>query len=160
MNRVNKEQLQNKSPLPNSAFWRWAQAHSIWFYLAQGGCCAGEVLQTVGCCYDLERFGCKQTFDPSAADLLIVEGIVTLKSSPYLAKIYQEIRHPKMVMAIGSCACTGSAFAGENNYSVVEGAPLVVPVDVFVAGCPPRPEAIMNGVIELRKKIYDQRPIA
>ncbi len=124
----------------------WARSHSLGFYSVLGGCCADELFQTVGCRYDLERLGCFQKFDPGQADLLIVNGGITEKAAPYLKRVYDSLLQPKYVMALGACACSGGVFGAQ-------GVGRLFPVDLFVAGCPPRPEAIMNGLIMLQGKI-------
>lgn len=131
----------------------WARANSLW-YISQGaGCCADEVLETVGCRYDLERFGCTQQADPKQSDLLIVTGAVSYKAAPYLKELYDAMLAPKYVMAVGACANCGGLFGPESSYSVVAGVNQLLPVDVYVPGCPPRPEAFMNGLITLQERI-------
>lgn len=138
----------------------WARSQSLWYLSTGNGCCADEVLNTVGCRYDLERFGCQPQVDPKQADLLIISGMVSYKAAPHLRAIYDAMPNPKYVLAIGSCSNCGGAFAPEISYSVVPGADRIVPVDVYVPGCPPRPEAIMNGLISLQEKIREHRPAA
>ncbi len=135
---------------------KWARSKSLWYISTGTGCCADEVLGAMGCRYDLERFGCLAQVDPRQADLLIVCGVVSYKVAPYLKELYDEMLAPKYVLAVGSCANCGGPFSQESNYSVVAGADQVIPVDVFVPGCPPRPEAIMNGLIALQEKISGQ----
>lgn len=132
--------------------FKWARSGSLWFFSTGCGCCGDEVLQSVGCRYDIERFGCLQQVDPKQADLLIISGAVSYKAAPELKKIYELMCPPKHVMAIGACACRGGPFAPQFSYSVVPEINRIVPVDVFVPGCPPRPEAIMNGLITLQEK--------
>lgn len=131
----------------------WAQSSSLWFVKAGAGCCADELMETVSCRYDLERFGCLPAVTPAEADLLVINGAVTPKLIPHIRELYDTMADPKYVLAVGSCAVCGGPFAPE--YTDVESRPAdqVVPVDVYVAGCPPRPEAIMNGLIELQRKI-------
>lgn len=131
----------------------WARSKSLWYYRANTGCCADEFLETIGCRYDLERFGCLPQVDPSQADLLIVSGAINLKLAPKMIELYQAMPNPKYVLAIGACACGGGAYNSKYSYSVIEGVNQLIPVDVFVPGCPPRPEAIMNGLITLQEKI-------
>ncbi len=136
---------------------QWAKSQSLWYVTTGSGCCADEVLNSVGCRYDLERLGCLPQVDPRQADLLIVTGAVTYKSAAYLRETYESMLSPKYVLAVGSCANCGGAFAPEYSYSTVPGADRVLPVDVYVPGCPPRPEAIMNGLIRLQEKICEER---
>jgi NADH-quinone oxidoreductase B subunit len=104
--------------------------------------------------YDVERFGCQMVTDAAQADVLMISGCISIKAAPYLREVYDQMRSPKWVIAIGSCANSGGFFADGFNDQVVKGATEVVPVDVFISGCPPRPEAIMNGILALQEKIY------
>lgn len=131
----------------------WARTRSFWYISAGGGCCADEVLNSSACRYDLERFGALEQVDPSQADLLIISGAVSYKAATHLRALYDEMPFPKYVLAIGSCANSGGAFSPDLSYSTVPGAGLILPVDVYVPGCPPRPEAIMNGMIALQDRI-------
>lgn len=133
---------------------QWARSNSLWYYPLHTGCCADEVLSTLGSRYDLERFGCLPQTDPKQADLLIVSGAISYKSAPHVRAIYDAMPSPKYVMAVGACADCGGPFSPELSYSVVPGLDRVIPVDVYVPGCPPRPEAIMNGFIALQDKIH------
>lgn len=134
-----------------SRAFSWARAGSLWFTTTGQGCCANELFQTVGSRYDLERFGCKESDDPTQSDLLIVNGLITKKSAPYLKELYAQMASPKYVLAIGGCACKGGPFI--NSDSTGSGVGEILPVDVYVPGCPPRPEAIMDGIIALQEKI-------
>lgn len=138
---------------------KWAQSRSLWYISTGSGCCADEVLNTMGSRYDLERFGSVQQVDPCQADLLIVCGMVSYKAAPHLKRLYDTMLEPKYVLAIGACANCGGLFSPEFSYSVVAGVDQVIPVDVYVPGCPPRPEAIMNGLIALQEKISGQESI-
>lgn len=132
---------------------KWARSRSLWYVTTGAGCCADEVLSALGCRYDLERFGCVPQVDPRQADLLIVSGAVSYKTASRLKNLYDSMPSPKYVLAVGSCASCGGMFSPEYSYSVVPGADRIIPVDVYVPGCPPRPESIMNGLIALKKKI-------
>ena len=123
-----------------------AQSGSLWFFSTGAGCCADEVITSVGCRYDLERFGAAEEHNPSRADLLIINGIVTPKAAPEIRAAFESMSEPRYVMAVGACACSGGLFQAQSAADVI-------PVDVFVPGCPPRPEAIMNGLITLQEKI-------
>ena len=135
---------------------KWATSRSLWYISTGTGCCADEVLGSMGCRYDLERFGCVPQVDPHQADLLIVCGLVSYKTVPYLKTLYDSMLSPKYVLAVGSCANCGGPFSPGFSYSVVPGVDQVIPVDVYVPGCPPRPESIMNGLIALQEKISGQ----
>jgi NADH-quinone oxidoreductase subunit B len=138
---------------------RWAQSRSLWYISTGSGCCGDEVLNLVGSQYDLERFGCLPRVDPRQADLLIIGGIISYKAVPHLKRLYDLMLSPKYVMAVGACANSGGLFPPKVSYSVVPGAAHVIPVDVYVPGCPPRPEAIMNGIIALQEKISGKKPV-
>jgi NADH-quinone oxidoreductase subunit B len=101
----------------------------------------------------LERFGCVEQKDPRQADLLIISGVVTEKTAPHLKALYDSMRAPKYVLAVGTCANSGGIFSPQYSYSVKSAASSTVPIDVYVPGCPPRPEAIMDGLIALQEKI-------
>jgi NADH-quinone oxidoreductase subunit B len=131
----------------------WARAQSLDYISTGSGCCADEVLNSMGCRYDLERFGCVPQIEPNQADLLIVNGFVSEKAEPHLRALYDAMKNPKYVLAVGACASSGGMFAPECSYAVKKTVSSIVPVDVFVPGCPPRPEAIMDGLIELQEKI-------
>jgi NADH-quinone oxidoreductase subunit B len=132
---------------------RWARSQSLWYISTGSGCCADEVLNALGARYDLERFGCIPQADARQADLLIISGMVSKKAAPHLKELYDSMLSPKYVLALGSCANCGGLFGPKYTYSTLSGASEVVPVDVYVPGCPPRPEAIMNGLIALQEKI-------
>lgn len=131
----------------------WARSNSLWYFSTGAGCCADELFETFGARYDIERFGCSPQVDPRQADLLIVSGAVSYKAAAHLRSIYDQMLSPKYVIAVGACANCGGSFAPEFSYSVVPGVDRIIPVDVYVPGCPPRPEAIMNGLIALQEKI-------
>lgn len=135
----------------------WARSNSLWYVSTGGGCCADEILEALGCRYDLERFGCVPQVDPRQADLLIVNGVVTKKLAPHLKEFYDSMLDPKYVLALGSCASCGGAFGTESSYSTLAGVDRIIPVDVYVPGCPPRPESIMNGLIALQEKIHGRQ---
>jgi NADH-quinone oxidoreductase B subunit len=131
----------------------WARAGSLWTFAIDNTCCANEVAQTFGCRYDFERFGCLKQTDPRHADVLLVSGMISKKAEPELRAIYESMPYPRYVIAIGSCSCRGGAFGEEFSYVGAVSIEQIIPVDVFVPGCPPRPEAIMNGLITLQEKI-------
>lgn len=135
----------------------WARAQSLNYVSTGAGCCADEVLNAEACRYDLERFGCVPQAEPGQADLLIINGFVSEKAEPHLRALYDALKNPKYVLAVGACASSGGLFGPECTYAVRKIASNIVPVDVFVPGCPPRPEAIMDGLIELQEKIRGNR---
>ena len=134
-------------------FLKWAQSRSLWYVSTGSGCCADEILNLLGSRYDIERFGCLPQVDPRQADLLIISGVVSYKAMSHLKKLYDSMLSPKYVLAVGACANCGGPFSPDFSYSAVPGVDRFIPVDVYVPGCPPRPEAIMNGLIALQEKI-------
>jgi NADH-quinone oxidoreductase subunit B len=131
----------------------WAQSSSLWVTQTGMGCCADELSNVFGSRYDLERFGCVYEDDPRHADLLIVTGSVNQKLAPELQALFDAMNDPKYVMALGSCACGGGVHKNDQAYFNLAGVDQVIPVDVYVPGCPPRPETIMNGLIQLQDRI-------
>jgi len=134
----------------------FCRSNSIWPVTFGLACCAIEMMAAGGARYDLSRFG-YEVFRPSPrqADLMIVAGTVTNKMAPLLRRIYDQMPEPKYVMAMGSCAICGGPYV--DSYNVVRGVDEIVPVDVFVPGCPPRPEALINGFLELKAKIRNPK---
>jgi len=132
----------------------WARKGSL-FPLTFGlACCAIEMMATVGAKYDISRFG-SEVFraSPRQADLMIVAGRVSQKMAPVLRQIYDQMAEPKWVIAMGACASCGGVF---NNYAIVQGVDRIVPVDIYVPGCPPRPEQLIWGIMQLQKKIESE----
>ncbi len=129
----------------------WGRSHSLWpmgFGLA---CCAIEMMATGASRYDVARFGAELfRSSPRQSDLMIVSGRVSQKMAPIVKNLYDQMPYPKWVIAMGDCASCGGVF---NNYAIVQGVDKVVPVDVYVPGCPPRPEALLDAIIKLQKKI-------
>ena len=134
---------------------QWARRSSIWPVTFGLACCAIEMMATGAGRYDLARFG-MEVFraSPRQADLMIVAGRVSQKMAPVLRQVYDQMVEPKWVISMGVCASTGSMF---NNYALVQGVDQIVPVDVYVPGCPPRPESLIYGIVQLQKKIDRQR---
>lgn len=124
---------------------RWADRNSFKYFLVPSTCCASEWLQTVACRYDLERFGCVEVNAPIEADLLVVQGFISEKLAPEIKAIYDQMPEPKKVLAIGACAARGGSFFEKGI-----AADQVIHVDVWAAGCPPRPEAIMSAILSLK----------
>jgi len=128
----------------------WARGHSMWPLTFGTACCAIEMM-SVGCArYDTERFGIFFRNSPRAADCMIVAGTINLKMAPRVRLLYDQMSSPKYVIAMGSCAVSGGPFA--DGYNVVQGVDEILPVDVYVPGCPPRPEALMNALLMIMER--------
>lgn len=132
----------------------WGRKYSLWPMPYGTACCAIEFMGTVSSMYDIARFGAEVVrFSPRQSDLLLVMGTINYKQAPVLKRIYDQMCDPKWVVAVGACAASGGFY---DNYSVLQGIDEIIPVDVYVPGCPPRPEQILNGIIKIQEKI-DQR---
>ena len=129
----------------------WGRTNAMWPLLFGLACCAIEMMGAQGANYDLSRFGMEiNRASRRQADLIIVAGRVSRKMAPVIRRLYDQMSEPKWVIAMGDCASCGGVF---NNYAIVQGVDEVIPVDVYVAGCPPRPEALIDGIVQLHKKV-------
>ena len=136
----------------------WAQRHSFWPLPFGTACCAIEFMGTVSSHYDMARFGYEVVrFSPRQSDLMIVAGTITDKMGPVLKRIYDQMPDPKWVLSMGACASSGGFY---DNYSVVQGIDEIIPVDLYVAGCPPRPENVIGAVVKLQEKITREKAAA
>lgn len=133
----------------------WSRTNSMWPMLFGLACCAIEMMSAQASNYDLSRFGMElMRPSPRQSDLMIVAGRVSRKMAPVVRLLYDQMPDPKWVIAMGDCAACGGVF---NNYAIVQGVDEVVPVDVYVAGCPPRPEALIHGIITLHEKVRTEK---
>ncbi|MBY0245743.1 MAG: NADH-quinone oxidoreductase subunit B [Sphingobacteriaceae bacterium] len=126
-----------------------ARSHSLWPLPFATSCCGIEFMATMGSHYDLGRFGAERlSFSPRQADVLMVMGTIAKKMAPVLKQVYLQMAEPRWVMAVGACASSGGIF---DTYSVLQGIDEIIPVDVYVPGCPPRPEAILDGFLKIQE---------
>jgi len=133
----------------------WGRTNAMWPLLFGLACCAIEMMGAQGANYDLSRFGMElNRASPRQADLMIVAGRVSRKMAPVVRRLYDQMPDPKWVIAMGDCAACGGVF---NNYAIVQGVVEVVPVDVYVSGCPPRPEALIDGIMMLHEKVRREK---
>jgi len=132
----------------------WSRKSSMWPLLFGLACCAVEMMCTFASRFDLARFGMEvYRASPRQADLMIVSGRVSNKMAPVLRKLYDQMPEPKWVIAMGACASTGGVF---NNYAIIQGVDKIVPVDIYVPGCPPRPEQLIEGIMKLHQKVMKE----
>jgi len=133
----------------------WARLSSLWPLLYGTACCFIEFAALIGSRFDFDRFGLVPRASPRQADLIITAGTVTMKMAPALVRLYEQMPDPKYVMAMGACTITGGMFSMDSP-TAVRGVDKLIPVDVYIPGCPPRPEAIIDAIIKLRKKIANE----
>lgn len=133
----------------------WTRKSSVWYMLFGLACCAIEMMQTGGPRSDLDRFGAVPRATPRVSDLIIVSGTLTLKMALRTKLLYEQMPDPKYAISMGSCANCGGLF--QLAYSVCDGVDKVIPIDVYVPGCPPRPEALTEGLLKLQDKIQQER---
>ena len=131
-----------------------ARKNSLWPLPFATSCCGIEFMSTMASHYDLGRFGAERlSFSPRQADLLMVMGTIAKKMGPPLRKVYEQMAEPKWVMAVGACASSGGIF---DTYSVLQGIDRIIPVDVYVPGCPPRPEQILDGILLIQELVQNE----
>lgn len=133
----------------------WGREASLWPFVFGTACCAIEFMSTAASRYDISRFGAEVLrFSPRHADLLVVAGTISYKQAPILKQIYDQMPEPKWVIAVGACASTGGFY---DNYTTLQGIDEIVPVDVYVAGCPPRPEAIIDAILDIQRQLKREK---
>jgi len=131
-----------------------ARKNSIWPLPFATSCCGIEFMSTMASHYDLARFGSERvSFSPRQADLLMVMGTIAKKMGPILKQVYEQMAEPRWVVAVGACACSGGIF---DTYSVLQGIDQIIPVDVYVPGCPPRPEQIIDGLMKIQELVHNE----
>jgi NADH-quinone oxidoreductase subunit B len=136
----------------------WSRKSSMWPLLFGIACCAVEMMCTFASRFDLARFGMEvYRASPRQADLMIVSGRVSNKMAPVLRRLYDQMPEPKWVIAMGACASTGGVF---NNYAIIQGVDKIVPVDIYIPGCPPRPEQLIEGIMKLHEKVMKESMIS
>ncbi len=142
------------------AIWNWGRKNSLWPMPFGTACCAIEMMATLGPRYDMARFGAEAIrFSPRQADLMIVSGRVSIKMMPVLKRIWDQMPEPKWCISMGACASTGGFF---NTYTLIQGVDQFIPVDVYIPGCPPRPEGLIEAVMKIQRlidkkeKVYDR----
>lgn len=129
----------------------WARESSLWPFVFGTACCAIEFMSTAASKHDISRFGAEVVrFSPRQADLLIVAGTISYKQAPILKQIYDQMPEPKWVVSMGACACSGGFY---DNYTTLQGIDEIIPVDVYVAGCPPRPESVLDAILMVQKEL-------
>lgn len=135
--------------------YNWARLSSLWPLMYGTACCFIEFAAMIGSRFDFDRFGLVPRASPRQADLIITAGTITMKMAPALVRLYEEMPDPKYVIAMGACTITGGMFSADST-TTVRGVDKLIPVDVYLPGCPPRPEAIMDAIIKLRKKVANE----
>ena len=137
----------------------WARSNSEWYFQFGLACCAIEMMATAAARHDLERFGAMPRSSPRQADVMLVTGTVTLKMATRIQRLYEQMADPKYVISMGSCANSGGPY-WQHGYHVLKGVDQIVPVDIYIPGCPPRPEALIEGLMRLQVKIREESSLA
>jgi NADH-quinone oxidoreductase subunit B len=138
--------------------FNWSRKNSLWYLLFATACCGIELMQAGGPRTDMDRFGAVFRATPRQADFMIVAGTITYKMASRVQRLYAQMAEPKYVVSMGSCANCGGLF--QPSYSVLKGVDRIVPVDVYIPGCPPRPEALAEGLLKLQQKVARERRLS
>jgi NAD(P)H-quinone oxidoreductase subunit K len=154
-NQVTQDLSENVILTTVDDLYNWARLSSLWPLLYGTACCFIEFAALIGSRFDFDRFGLVPRSSPRQADLIITAGTVTMKMAPALVRLYEQMPEPKYVIAMGACTITGGMFSSDSP-SAVRGVDKLIPVDVYIPGCPPRPEAIIDAIIKLRKKVANE----
>lgn len=153
--KVTQELSENVILTTVDDLYNWARLSSVWPLMYGTACCFIEFAAMIGSRFDFDRFGLLPRCSPRQADLIITAGTVTMKMAPALVRLYEEMPEPKYVIAMGACTITGGMFSSDSTTSV-KGVDKLIPVSVYIPGCPPRPEAVMDAIVKLRKKIANE----
>ena len=138
--------------------FNWGRKNSLWYMLFATACCGIELMQTGGPRTDLDRFGSVFRASPRQSDFMIIAGTITYKMASRVVRLYEQMAEPKYVVSMGSCSNCGGLF--DPSYSVLKGVDQIVPVDVYIPGCPPRPEALAEGILKLRELVGRERRLS
>ena len=133
----------------------WSRSGSEWYFQFGLACCAIEMMSAAAARHDLERFGAMPRSSPRQADVMIVAGTVTLKMATRVKRLYEQMAEPKYVISMGSCSISGGPY-WQHGYHVLKGVDQIIPVDIYIPGCPPRPEALIEGLMHLQKKMREE----
>jgi len=156
INSVSNQENPNSIVLTTfNDFSNWARLSSLWPLLYGTSCCFIEFASLIGSRFDFDRYGLVPRSSPRQADLIITAGTITMKMAPSLVRLYEQMPEPKYVIAMGACTITGGMFSTD-SYSTVRGVDKLIPVDIYLPGCPPKPEAIIDAIIKLRKKVAQE----